>query len=130
MPVIVRLCCLGLLAAACAGAPEGEGVSRPDAVAGTAAPSRLRAAVAEGMLVAAPAEGPSWRAFLRPDGTARRLGDGASGSWQVDGNGRLCTRFADGRSCWRIVRDGGSEPAFRGDAPGARARLARAPSEL
>jgi hypothetical protein len=128
--VIIRLCCIATLVVACAGSPESEGVSRVGAaLAQPGASGPLEAAVSEAMLVAEPTKGAPWRAFLSADGSARRMGDGAPGRWQVDG-GRLCTSFADGRSCWWVVRDGSSEPAFRGDRPGERARLARASPEL
>lgn len=131
MSVILRFGCIATLVAACADAPGGVGASgRGAASAHPGGSGPLWAAVADATLVAEPADSSPWRAFLSADGSARRLGDGAPGSWNVDEGGRLCTSFADRRSCWWVVRDGSSEPVFRGDNPGARARLARASPEL
>jgi hypothetical protein len=128
--VVVRACCIVALVAACGAVPSGEGASRFGlALARTAPQPSLHAAVADATLVAEPAEGAPWRAFLGADGSARRM-DGAEGRWQVDADGRLCTSFADRQDCWWMVRDGSSEPVFRGAAPGERARLAHASPEL
>jgi len=81
-------------------------------------------------VLARAADGGAWRALLKTDGSARRVGDGAAGNWRVDEQGRLCTSFPDDRSCWRLVRDGGSEPSLRGARPGETARLARPSPEL
>jgi hypothetical protein len=128
--VVVRALCIVALVAACAGAQHREGTSRFALGAARAAPvTPLHAAVADATLVAEPAQGEPWQAFLGADGSARRM-DGAEGRWQVDADGRLCTSFADRRNCWWMVRDGGSEPVFRGESPGERARLAQASPEL
>jgi hypothetical protein len=128
--LVVRLCCIAALVAACAASPRGEGTSRLGIAVARAMPSTpLQAAVADATLVAESAGGATWHAFLEADGSARRM-DGVEGHWRVDTDGRLCTTFADRRNCWWMVRDGSSEPVFRGELPGERARLAHASPEL
>jgi hypothetical protein len=120
-----------LILAACTGAGEREGASRlgaPPARSGGADP--LQAAASNATLVVERDEGRPWHAFLGADGSARRIGDDAQGKWLVDQDGRLCTDFPDDRNCWWVVRDGSSEPAFRGERPGDRAHLARSSPEL
>ena len=84
----------------------------------------MREAASEAVIVVGEGSGTSgWRARLAADGTARRLGDNHPGRWRVDAYGRLCTSFEDGtRGCWRVARDGASEPTLRGPG-GQRARL-------
>jgi hypothetical protein len=120
------------LLAACVAVTQEEGASRlgaPLSQAG-AAPDPLQAAAADATLIAQRRDGAPWRAFLGADGSARRAGDGERGHWHVDEAGRLCTSFPDDRNCWWVERDGSSDPGFRGDRPGERARLARASPEL
>src|SRR5688500_234838 len=95
--------------------PEPHGASRvgADLVDVELPPQRaMREAASEATIVVGEsAASGAWRARLAADGTARRLGDNRPGSWRVDDYGRLCTSFEDGtRGCWRVARDGASEP--------------------
>jgi hypothetical protein len=124
--VSLRVFGISLVLLGCAAAePELHGASRvaADVVDVELQPHQaMREAASESTIVVGEGSG-AWRARLAADGTARRLGDNRPGRWRVDDYGRLCTSFDDGtRGCWRVARDGASDPTLRGPG-GQRARL-------
>ena len=126
--VTLRGLCVFLFLAACTagdGGPHGASRIAVDLGSAEAAPREaLREAASEAMLEVGDKAGETgWRARLAGDGTAHRLDDNRPGRWRVDDAGRLCTSFDDGtRGCWRVARDGASDPSLRGPG-GQRARL-------
>jgi hypothetical protein len=104
--------------------PPGASRIAPEPAAESPASEAMRAAASETTMVVSEAAGTKdWRARLAADGSAHRLGDGRPGSWRIDASGRLCTQFVDTPAkCWRVARDGASEPSLLGPR-GERARL-------